>query len=51
MGQLTPDHSPEMYSPLLVSLTLNKQLNFTAVWQFSGNGLTLEQGQCEQQRP
>ncbi len=51
IGQLVPDHSPEMYPPLLISLTLDKQLTFTALWQFSGGGVTLDLGKCETQKP
>lgn len=51
VGQLEPEHSPEMYSPMLVSLTVDKQLGFTAIWQYSGKGVTLDHGKCEKQNP
>lgn len=49
VGQLLPEHSPEMYAPLLVSLTIDKQLAFTAIWQYSGSGGTIDHGKCEKQ--
>lgn len=51
IGQLAPDHSPELYSPLLMSLTLDKQLAFTAIWQYAGGGVTLDHGTCQEQKP
>ncbi len=51
IGLLTPDHSPEMYGPVLVSLTMDKQLRFAAVWQYSGEALTADHGKCEPQNP
>lgn len=47
MGQLQPDHSPEMYPPILISLTLSRQLDFTAIWHYSGATITLDHGKCE----
>ena len=49
IGQLQPDHSPEMYAPLLVSLTVDKNMAFTAIWRYSGSGLTIDHGKCEKQ--
>lgn len=51
IGQLAPEHSPDMYSPLLVSLTIDKQMNFTAMWQYQGGAVTLDQGRCTLQSP
>lgn len=45
-GILQPDHSPEMYSPMLVTLTVDSDNHFTASWQHSGKGLTLDHGIC-----
>lgn len=49
IGQLAPDHSPDMYPPMLISLTMDSKMAFTAIWQFSGESLTIDQGKCAPQ--
>ena len=49
IGQLAPEHSPEMYSPILVSLTLDREFTFTAIMQYRGGGVTLDHGKCQLQ--
>ncbi len=46
IGKLVAEHQPDLYPPLLVSLTVDKHGNFVAVWQYTGQGLTFVQGTC-----
>ena len=46
IGQLDAEHSPQMYPPLLVSITIDQQLRFSAIWHFSGESLTIDHGVC-----
>ncbi|MFZ5843616.1 MAG: hypothetical protein ACOY3E_12050 [Pseudomonadota bacterium] len=47
VGQLTPEHSPELYAPMLITLTLAANRQFTATWQHQGGAVVVTHGQCE----
>lgn len=49
IGQLDAEHSPQMYPPLLVSITIDQQLRFSAIWRYSGESLTIDHGACTAQ--
>ena len=48
VGQLTPEHSPELYAPMLITLTLAANRQFTATGQHQGGAVVVTHGQCEQ---
>lgn len=49
VGWLPPDHSPEMYPPMLITMTIDNDNHFTVSWQHQGNGVTLDHGICKAQ--
>lgn len=49
VGWLPPDHSPDMYPPMLITMTIDSEHRFTASWQHQGNGITLDHGICKNQ--
>lgn len=46
VGLLPAEGRPKHYPPVLVSLTIDANRNFVAVWQYTGQGLTFDQGRC-----
>lgn len=48
VGQLTPEHSPDLYAPMLITLTLAANRQFTATWQHQGGAVVVTHGHCEQ---
>lgn len=50
IGALKAD-SDTVSSPLVLSLTIDDQSRFVAVWQYDGVGLTFDQGRCTQVDP
>ena len=49
IGQLDAEHSPQMYPPLLVSITIDQQLRFSAIWHYSSESLMIDHGVCTAQ--
>ena len=47
VGSLTADN-PAVTNPLVLSLTIDAQDRFVAVWQYDGAGLSFDQGRCTQ---
>jgi hypothetical protein len=46
IGKLKPDHSPNNYNPMIISITIGKQGNFNAIWGYGSQGLTFDMGKC-----
>lgn len=48
VGQLDPEHSPELYTPMLITLTLDGDHQFTATWQHEGSTVIVTHGHCQE---